>query len=73
MTKPDAELTANTLAPNLHRSYDTLRVAAGVGLLRVFRSEAVEEMAEAFRSCTRRTVTTRTKRIAAQQGLPPGP
>ena len=45
---PDVELTANTLAP-VFTGHMTPEVAAGVGLLRVFRAEAVAEMTEAFR------------------------
>jgi predicted acetyltransferase len=47
--EPDVELTANTLAP-IFTALMTPEVAAGVGLLRVFRAEAVEEMTEAFRA-----------------------
>jgi predicted acetyltransferase len=46
--EPDLELTANTLAP-VFTGHMTPEVARGVGLLRVFRDEAVSEMAEAFR------------------------
>jgi predicted acetyltransferase len=46
--EPDVELTANTLAP-IFTAFMTPEVAAGVGLLRVFRAEAVAEMTEAFR------------------------
>ena len=45
---PDLELTANTMAP-IFTGHMTPEVAAGVGLLRVFRTEAVGDMAEAFR------------------------
>ena len=46
--EPDVELTANTLAP-LFTGYMRPDVAAGVGLLKVARPEAVAEMTEAFR------------------------
>ncbi len=46
--EPDLELTANTLAP-IFTGHMTPEVARSVGLLRVFRDEAVSEMAEAFR------------------------
>jgi len=51
--EPDLELTANTLAP-VFTGHMTPAVATGVGLLRVFRAEAVEEMTEAFRVLHRR-------------------
>ena len=44
---PDLELTANTLAP-LYTGHMRPDVAAGVGLLKVNRPEAVSEMVEAF-------------------------
>jgi predicted acetyltransferase len=48
-SEPDAELTAGTLAP-LFTGHMSPEVAAGVGLLRVLRPEAVGEMTEAFRT-----------------------
>ena len=45
---PDVELTAGALAP-IFVGHRRPQAAAGVGLLRVFRQEAVDEMAEAFR------------------------
>ncbi len=44
---PDIELTANTLAP-LFTGHMRPDVAAGVGLLKVHRPQALEEMAAAF-------------------------
>ena len=46
--EPDVELAAGALAP-IFVGYRRPHTAAGVGLLRVFRPEAVDEMAEAFR------------------------
>jgi predicted acetyltransferase len=46
-TEPDVELTANTLAP-LYTGHMRPDVAAGVGLLKVNRPEAVTAMAQAF-------------------------
>jgi len=46
---PDLELTANTLAP-IFTAFMTPGVAASVGLLRVFRAAAVDEMAAAFQA-----------------------
>ncbi|HSP55572.1 MAG TPA: GNAT family N-acetyltransferase [Dehalococcoidia bacterium] len=48
-SEADVELTANTLAP-LFTAHMTPEVAANVGLLRVFRPEAVQQMTEAFRA-----------------------
>ncbi len=45
---PDLELTANTLAP-VFTGHMTPEIAASVGLLRVFRDDAIAEMTEAFR------------------------
>lgn len=45
---PDVELTAGTLAP-LFTGHIAPEVAAGVGILRVSRPEALPEMTEAFR------------------------
>jgi hypothetical protein len=47
-TEPDLEMTANTLAP-VFTGHMTPEIAAGVGLLRAFRDEAIAEMTEAFR------------------------
>jgi predicted acetyltransferase len=46
-TEPDGELTANTLAP-LFTGHMRPDVAAGVGLLKVNRNEALTAMAQAF-------------------------
>ncbi len=46
-SEPDVELTVNTLAP-LFTGHLRSDVGAGVGLLKVRRPEALEEMAEAF-------------------------
>lgn len=46
---PDVELTANTLAP-MFTAFMTPQVAVSVGLLRVHRATAVDEMTEAFRA-----------------------
>ena len=46
--EPDLEMTANALAP-VFTGHMTPEVATGVGLLRVFRDEAIAEMTEAFR------------------------